>query len=93
MTLFQNSEISNVCDDGPYYPPFRTSSFLSVVQQKHPEHHHHPFFQRTNTCFLGPKLTSFLAPTPPTRPLQPPFPNPGCELGADREPPEIERSS
>ena len=51
------------------------------------------FFQRTNTCFLGPKLTSFLAPTPPTRPLQPPFPNPGCELGADREPPEIERSS
>ena len=40
-----------------------------------------------------PNSPVFLAPTPPTRPLQPPFPNPGCELGADREPPEIERSS
>ena len=97
MTLFQNSEISHVCDDGPYYPPERARFFRSCKQKhkKTPRTSSPSFFPDKQRASRDPNSPVFSAPTPPThqRPLQPPLPTPDCERGADREPPEIERSS
>ena len=60
--------------------------------KKYQNHHPHLFFQPTNTCFLGPKLR-ILVSTAPETPATSISYRPCCELGADREPLEIERFS